>query len=409
MRRFARVPQHFRNGIVVATTFGNVGDMVMAMVLGVGGSEPFAPGDITQGLAYTMVYTIAFSVVQFTLGDAMIMREMKQNSEYKRLEEDLEGDMELEPHATISIPTSNGHGVAPKTATSLNPTSGNAEDKDTNEVRDGTDDEEDVPGAPAVIEVEVESDGEGEQHLTSGDSQPLRERERITKLHKFSSVGALIKTEPTQSTLGGVDGKRPTYLRRLLGKCGLDRVVLPHWLQATLSVTWTLTTPPNMAILVSISVALIAPLREAFYLPDGSAPLHFVYDTLQMVGAATVPLGVTNLGGALAKSDPRKSKVPLRIVALIVLVRLVIMPIVGISVIYAMTFVAGVIPPENKMLVFVLMVECCVPTAQFLVSLYQIHGGDGTEVAGTMLVQYLLTIFTMSGYVSLILLLLEQQ
>lgn len=62
----------------------------------------------------------------------------------------------------------------------------------------------------------------------------------------------------------------------------------------------SLVTPPTVALLTALVIALIPALKALFVgtegvtyhtAPDGNPPLYVIYDTIKFVGAASVPLG----------------------------------------------------------------------------------------------------------------------
>ncbi|ORX80750.1 auxin efflux carrier [Basidiobolus meristosporus CBS 931.73] len=67
-RIFARLPPNFRNGIIAAAIWGNWGDIPLAVMISLGDSAPFRPGDRARGIAYQSVFLILFNVTLFIMG-----------------------------------------------------------------------------------------------------------------------------------------------------------------------------------------------------------------------------------------------------------------------------------------------------------------------------------------------------
>ncbi|KAK3266780.1 hypothetical protein CYMTET_24624 [Cymbomonas tetramitiformis] len=86
------------------------------------------------------------------------------------------------------------------------------------------------------------------------------------------------------------------------------------------------------------------------------------------------------------------------------LFKLIITPIVGILMLEGFAM-AGLLPVNNMLLMLVLLIECCMPTAQNLVLLLQVQGQmEATNFAARiMLSQYLLSTVTITGFLTIFL------
>lgn len=132
----------------------------------------------------------------------------------------------------------------------------------------------------------------------------------------------------------------------------------------------SLLTPASLSILLAFPFALITPLKGLFLpvagwtgsripnAPDGQPPLAFVLDTATFVGAASVPLGLTCLGSALARLKVPKGEgwgsLPLGAIGSLAVGKMLLMPIIGVLMCQGLT-TAGVIDAEDKVLRFVCM------------------------------------------------------
>jgi len=405
IRLFLKPPENMKNMVIVTTVFGNVGDMVMAIVLGIGTNKAlFGENGVVDGLAFVSIYTSVFSVFQFTVGDNLIRSEME-----KRLQE--------------------GHSDLPEDHEHLH--SLNHEEKEIGmngkyillAERNGTESDQESEGEHGE-DYPINGDANGEAN-TQADAKTQRQKkhlEKMHKLHQFTSVHNLLPVPTTppneansttsasasaSTALAAIttSDHNPSKFRIFINKISTFCTLPPK-----LRFLKRLSTPPNFAMLIGLVVALITPLQHLLYNPhsDSEPPLKFVYDTLNLVGMAAVPIGITNVGGVFAKFSFKNTNVPWKITISICVVKMILMPLIGMGSLYVLSYMTGVISPDQKMLLFVFMMECCVPAAQTTVSLYQLHGGDGNEVAGVMLLQYLITIITMPVCISLALYILNQ-
>ena len=126
--------------------------------------------------------------------------------------------------------------------------------------------------------------------------------------------------------------------------------------------------PTPVAIVISIVIALVDPLKALFLppssnfqphfrpvAPDGQPPLAFVLDTATFVGAAGVPIGLICLGSALASLRVRSGEVfPRGAITALALAKMVITPLIGVGITRGFTH-AGFVPRDDKVLQFVCM------------------------------------------------------
>lgn len=130
-----------------------------------------------------------------------------------------------------------------------------------------------------------------------------------------------------------------------------------------LSVLNGFASPPTVALLSALVIALIPSLKSLFVYtddssfhptaPDGDPPLAIVYNTATFVGAASVPLGLTVLGASIAKMEiPRPiSRLPLASIGAMVLVKVVLLPIIGFFFVEALVH-RGMVSADNAVLRF---------------------------------------------------------
>lgn len=118
---------------------------------------------------------------------------------------------------------------------------------------------------------------------------------------------------------------------------------------------------------LSFPIALIPRLKSLFVIipnspnqshgPDGLPPLSFLLDTATFIGNASVPLGLVCLGSALARLNVPKpwTRLPLGAIGVFTIVKLFVMPVLGVLICDLFTTKMGLINKEDKVLRFVCM------------------------------------------------------
>lgn len=151
--------------------------------------------------------------------------------------------------------------------------------------------------------------------------------------------------------------------------------------------------PINLVIGVSLCIALVQPLKALFIDvsaeggpswkgPDGRPPLAFLIDTgllashrcqhskpillltAAFLGAITIPLSLVLLGASFARMKiPRPiSRLPIAAIISVCITKLVLLPIIGVFIVQAMVK-GGLIPPQNRVQIFVAMYMSGTPTS----------------------------------------------
>ena len=129
----------------------------------------------------------------------------------------------------------------------------------------------------------------------------------------------------------------------------------------------TLITPCSLSIILAFIVSIVPVLKALFVpdvlgvsispAPDGQPPLAILLNTATFIGGASVPLGLMNLGSALARleiPDGRLHSLPLGAVSALAIGRLVIMPVLGVLITQGLTQI-GLLDVNDKVLRFVCM------------------------------------------------------
>lgn len=126
----------------------------------------------------------------------------------------------------------------------------------------------------------------------------------------------------------------------------------------------SLVSPPTVALLSALIIALVPTLKSLFVYtdessfhptaPDGFPPLAIVYQTAAFVGAASVPLGLTVLGASVAKMDiPRPiSRLPLASIAAMAFIKVALLPVIGFFFVEELVKHTGMVASDNPVLRF---------------------------------------------------------
>lgn len=155
-------------------------------------------------------------------------------------------------------------------------------------------------------------------------------------------------------------------------------------------------TPPFCAVFTGAIIGL-TPARS--YVVS-----NVVFDSMVTLGGAAIPMAMILLGASLAKG-PTSSSVSKGICLSLCLLRLLLMPAFGLLFYYALHSIH--VLPTDKIVLLVLLVESCTPTATNMVVVCQLHQ-QNEVVMGTMLFyQYLIAPATLTGAVFVMLLTLN--
>lgn len=156
-------------------------------------------------------------------------------------------------------------------------------------------------------------------------------------------------------------------------------------------------TMPIIAGLGAVVIGLL-PWTKALLLGD-NAPLAAVYHAAQIISQATVPCALLIIGGNLAHG-PRPVLLTWPTVACAGVGRFVIMPLVALAGIMAFRAL-GVLPVEDKVLYFVLLLQGFVPPAMNLMVMYEVLGRCKKDMAALMFWLYLAAIPLMALWLTI--------
>ncbi|KAI9208813.1 auxin efflux carrier [Polychytrium aggregatum] len=378
VRKLAKPPKIFSNGCVMATTMGNWGDLPLAVISSIGEYAPFNRGDTAIGIAYVSAFLCFANIYFFLIGYRMIASDFASSKQADRQEHDVD----------LSEPQ-------------IHNDAGDIASK--------------ASKADAISLTELGADPESRKARYSSPGTDAHDETHIAEhTHTDNVVVVDVELEPPRSSqeepskaAGSWAAFKSASLR---GK--FDMIFTPK-VKALLK---GLFSPANSSIFVALILALIPATKGLFvYSPSvvnqnlGNEPVFkFLLEASNYIGQVGPPLGLVNLGAALGRLS-RNTLLPWRISISVALVRLVILPVIGIALTQLLSTQLMWIPQQDKMLRFVLMFMAICPTAGSTVYFTQMLNptGRADEIASVVLVQYILAFVTMTAGMVVILYLLS--
>lgn len=144
--------------------------------------------------------------------------------------------------------------------------------------------------------------------------------------------------------------------------------------------------PSTIAAIIGFAIGMISPIRNLMIGND--ALLHVVTDSAFMLGEAAIP-ALTIILGANLLQGLKGSGIQLRVVIGIVVVRYIILPLLGILIIKGAIHV-GLVPSNDKLFVFLLLIQYALPPAMNIGTMTQLFGAGQSECSVIMLWAYAL-------------------
>lgn len=151
--------------------------------------------------------------------------------------------------------------------------------------------------------------------------------------------------------------------------------------------------PPTLGAIFGIVFGMI-PWLKRLLIGDG-APLQLIYNSLNLLGEATIPCIILILGGNLTQSS-RDGKVPSRLLIMVVCVRFVLLPAIGIGIVTVAKHL-GFLPPD-PLYQFVLMIQFAVPPAINISTIVQLFNVAQVECSVIMLWTYMTAVVSLTAW-----------
>ncbi|XP_057251929.1 protein PIN-LIKES 1 isoform X5 [Beta vulgaris subsp. vulgaris] len=140
----------------------------------------------------------------------------------------------------------------------------------------------------------------------------------------------------------------------------------------------------STSLIVGFAIGMNSSIRNLMIGND--APLHIVTDSAFMLGDAAIPT-VTIIVGANLLQGLKGTGIQRRVVIGIVIARYIILPLSGILIVNGAIQV-GFVPPNNKLFVFLLLLQHAMPPAMNLGTMMQLFGAGKSECSVIMLWTY---------------------
>ncbi|KAK4393574.1 protein PIN-LIKES 2 [Sesamum angolense] len=153
--------------------------------------------------------------------------------------------------------------------------------------------------------------------------------------------------------------------------------------------------PPTFATLLAFFVGMVPPVKSVVYGDD--APLSFITDSLEILAGAMVPSVMLVLGGMLAEG-PTESRLGIRTTIGIVVARLLVLPMVGMAVVY-LADKSKFLIPGDQMYRFVLLLQYTTPSAILLGAVASLRGYAVREASALLFWQHVFAVFSLAIYV----------
>ncbi|ORX94913.1 auxin efflux carrier [Basidiobolus meristosporus CBS 931.73] len=390
-----KLPRRFRNGFIAASIWGNWGDLPLSVMSTLGNTAPFRPGDGDVGVTYMCVFIVMFNLSLFTLGGYRLVE-----SDHKQQDPDEETSADCQITDGTSIE---------KADTKFNKF-GRLTKRFTNREQHFPKDEQNTKNPVSNNPAPCESQDKPFSCLSSPTYTAYEKRKgsalssvpsfRLPSIYEAAPVRPSMARTRTYTSISDFQPITETEKvdPSLMGKSIPQGERENTTLHRVVDMIRVIFSPPNIAIILGITVGLAPPLKRLFVKTSPSQsepPLSFLFEVVLTIGGAYLPISLCNLGAALSHLQIRA--IPLHISISFAVVKLVVTPIIGIALVQALVFKLHLISPDDRPLRFLAMFASCVPTATSIMVLTQFFSSDGDtkEVAAILVVQYLMGIVTM--------------
>ncbi|ESQ28091.1 hypothetical protein EUTSA_v10018516mg [Eutrema salsugineum] len=334
-----RPPPEFTRFTIVMTSFGNTGNLLLAIVSSVCHTKnnPFGPHCHSRGVTYVSFAQWVAVILVYTV----VYHMMEPPLEYYEVVED-EG-VEIEE---VNVAA---HNVSrPLLVEAEWP---GIEDKETEHCK-----------TPFIARVFNNNSSHSQTSLPEVD---LR-----------GETGGEISSPRSLQCLA-----EPRVMRRI--RVVAEQTPVKHILQ-----------PPTIASLLAIVVGSVPQLKKIVFGYD--APLSFITDSLDIMGSAMVPSVMLVLGGMLSEG-PRESTLGLRTTIGICVARLLVLPLVGIGIVMSADKL-GLISPD-PMFKFVLLLQYSTPSAILLGAIASLRGYAVREASALLFWQHTFALLSLTLYI----------
>ncbi|GMM38663.1 hypothetical protein DASC09_060020 [Saccharomycopsis crataegensis] len=305
-------PKVFFYGLISCGMFTNISDLPIAFIQGIP-PVVFDTQAIDKGVAYVCIFLFAEMFVFFNLGCNQLLgldfkTQASQDTDTGDGSIDDNASTETENHIQAST------SARSQASSNLRSVSLHAS-----------------AGAPRRVNGLI-------REYSEVNAAPNYQGNDIDPLDQLSVVRTRTRQSQNIAEVDGIEPRDSESLEAAERKSFAEK----YHLTPILFVLSNFKRPASMSILLGLIVAIVPWLKALFVQydnhvdypnsPDGNPPLHFIIDITTHVGNAQVPLGLIILGGTLGRVESKSISKGLVITALcLALVRLVILPIIGVT------------------------------------------------------------------------------
>ncbi|KAI9352300.1 auxin efflux carrier [Zopfochytrium polystomum] len=384
--RLTNPPKDFRYGAVLATAMGNNGDLPFAIVASIGTLAPFTAADATTGAAYIAAFMCFTNIFFFSVGYIYFGEDFKQPGSN---EPTLPSTSEAVPESPVETAV-----VAPSAPRPVHP-----------------EDQLSFSASTAVVSREHAAEREDGwmRSIDSTSSTVAGPAKRTAANCKLDTVAEIVGKAPELRVEDDLHQLEPAERGGADVEAGVARKPRrwPRRWVLSARAKFVLQSTANLANIGTISGLIITatPLKQLFVASSTSShepPLSFLFQSIQYLSQSAVPLALLNLGAALGRLNVSTLGKP-SVIAGVAIARLLVLPAIAITTVWGLVR-AGVLGKGDKMMLLVMMLEGSVPTAASTVFFTQLWHprGEATAIAGVVIVQYVLAMFTMTVCLSVI-------
>lgn len=152
--------------------------------------------------------------------------------------------------------------------------------------------------------------------------------------------------------------------------------------------------PQTFASVFAVLIGVIPGLKSFVF--GGGAPLGFLTDSLDIVAEAAVPSAMLVLGGMLTEG-PNESNLGIRTTVGIIIARLLILPLIGMGVIY-LADKWNFLIHGDELYRFVIFLQYTTPSAILLAAIANLRAYAASEASALLFWQHVFAIFSLAIY-----------
>lgn len=179
--------------------------------------------------------------------------------------------------------------------------------------------------------------------------------------------------------------EKPSYFHNIVGK------VLEYTKDTRQLILEELKAPPTVGVIAGFIVGAVPQVKNLFV--GENSPLRVINDSISLLGQGAIPAIILILGGNLVKGL-KSSSLRTIIIVLIVCVRYVLLPVIGIFVVKGASYVGAL--PNDPLYHFVMMIQFTVPPAMNIGTMTQLFNVGEEECSVIFLWTYVLAAFSVT-------------